>query len=62
MMLASFLFEVSGWAGSAQTGSNGNNNFTSRVPGYGQPCNLSPSAMVAAYGANYTLAECQAVP
>jgi hypothetical protein len=23
-----------------QTGTNGNNNYTSRVPGYGQPCNL----------------------
>jgi hypothetical protein len=23
-----------------QTGSSGNNNYTSRVPGYGQPCNL----------------------
>ncbi len=45
-----------------QTGSGGNNNYTSRVPGYGQPCNLSPSAMVTKYGANYTLAECQAVP
>jgi len=45
-----------------QTGNNGNNFYTSRVPGYGQPCNLSPSAMVAKYGANYTLAECQAVP
>lgn len=45
-----------------QTGANGNNNFTSRVPGYGEPCNLSPSETVARYGANYTLAECQAVP
>jgi hypothetical protein len=23
-----------------QTGTSGNNNYTSRVPGYGQPCNL----------------------
>jgi DNA-binding beta-propeller fold protein YncE len=45
-----------------QTGSSGNNNYSSRVPGYGQPCNLSPSEMVAEYGANYTLANCQAVP
>lgn len=43
-------------------GSGSNDNFSSRVPGYGQPCNLSPSAMVAAYGANYTLGECQAIP
>ena len=27
-----------------QTGSSGNNNYTSRVPGYGQPCNLPGSA------------------
>ena len=45
-----------------QNGSSGNNNYSSRVPGYGQPCNLSPSEMVAKYGANYTLDECQAVP
>lgn len=45
-----------------QNGNSGNNNYSSRVPGYGQPCNLSPSAMVSTYGANYTLAECQAVP
>jgi hypothetical protein len=45
-----------------QNGSNGNNNYSSRVPGYGQPCNLSPSTMVATYRANYTLAECQAIP
>jgi len=45
-----------------QSGSSGNNNFSSRVPGYGQPCNLSPSAMVAKYGTGYTLAECQATP
>jgi DNA-binding beta-propeller fold protein YncE len=46
----------------SQNGSSGTNNYSSRVPGYGQPCNLSPSGMVATYGANYTLAECQAVP
>jgi hypothetical protein len=45
-----------------QNGNSGNNNYSSRVPGYGQPCNLSPSGMVAKYGAGYTLAECQAVP
>ncbi|MGA9061196.1 MAG: hypothetical protein WB341_05955 [Terracidiphilus sp.] len=42
--------------------SGSNNNYSSRVPGYGQPCNLSPSGMVAAYGANYTLANCRAIP
>ena len=41
---------------------NNNDYFWSRVPGYGQPCNLSPSAMVAKYGANYSLADCQATP
>jgi DNA-binding beta-propeller fold protein YncE len=46
-----------------QNGSSGNNNYSSRVPGYGQPCNLSPSGMVATYStANYSLAQCQAVP
>jgi DNA-binding beta-propeller fold protein YncE len=45
-----------------QNGTGGNNNYSSRVPGYGQPCNLSPSAMVVEYGLNYTLAECQAIP
>jgi DNA-binding beta-propeller fold protein YncE len=46
----------------SQNGNSGNNNYSSRVPGYGQPCNLSPATMVATYGANYTLAECQAIP
>jgi DNA-binding beta-propeller fold protein YncE len=47
----------------SQNGNSGNNNYSSRVPGYGQPCNLSPSGMVATYStANYSLAQCQAVP
>jgi hypothetical protein len=46
----------------SQNGNSGNNNYSSRVPGYGQPCNLSPATMVANYRANYTLAECQAIP
>jgi hypothetical protein len=39
----------------SQTGSSGNSNFTSRVPGYGQPCNLP--------GASHTgsLAACRAI-
>ena len=45
-----------------QTGTSGNNNYTSRVPGYGQPCNLPPATMVSTYGANYTLANCQTLP
>jgi DNA-binding beta-propeller fold protein YncE len=43
----------------SENGSSGNSNFTSRVPGYGQPCNLPPAVLVANYGANYTLAECR---
>ncbi len=39
-----------------QTGSSGNNNYTSRVPGYGQPCNLPGSASLV------SLAACQAIP
>jgi len=39
-----------------------NDDYTSRVPGYGQPCNLPPSILVATYGAAYTLAECQTQP
>ena len=46
----------------SQNGNSGNNDYSSRVPGYGQPCNLSPATMVATYGANYTLAECQDIP
>lgn len=39
-----------------QTGSAGNNNYSSRVPGYGQPCNLPGSASLA------SLSACQAIP
>jgi DNA-binding beta-propeller fold protein YncE len=46
----------------SQNGSGGNSNYSSRVPGYGQPCNLSPSAMLAKYGAGYSLANCQTIP
>jgi YVTN family beta-propeller protein len=37
---------------------SGNNNNVSRIPGYGEPCNLPPALM----GASYTLAQCQALP
>jgi DNA-binding beta-propeller fold protein YncE len=50
---------------SSQTGSSGssaNSNIVSRVPGFGQPCNLPPALMVSTYGANYTLANCSALP
>ena len=45
-------------------GSGGTNaNFSSRVPGYGQPCNLSAAQLQSYYGAGYlsglTLAQCQ---
>ena len=45
-----------------QNGSGGNDNYSSRVPGYGQPCNLPGNGD--RYGANYSLAEaCQkAIP
>ncbi len=39
-----------------QNGSSGNNNYSSRVPGYGQPCNLPGSASLV------SLAACQAIP
>jgi hypothetical protein len=42
--------------------SGANRNVVSRVPGYGQPCNLPPSVMTSVYGANYTLANCQKQP
>jgi len=47
---------------SSQNGSSGNVNNVSRIPGYGQPCNLPPSVMTSTYGANYTLANCQKQP
>jgi hypothetical protein len=47
-----------------ENGTSTNSNYTSRVPGYGQPCNLPPAVLTAAYGASYTLAECrlQSIP
>lgn len=47
---------------STQNGVSGNNIVNSRVPGYGQPCNLPPALMTSTYGANYTLAQCQKMP
>ena len=47
-----------------QNGTNGNNNYSSRVPGYGQPCNLSAGQLASYYGAGYltnlTLSQCEA--
>jgi DNA-binding beta-propeller fold protein YncE len=45
-----------------QDGSKGNSNVLSRIPGYGQPCNLPPGVMTTTYGASYTLAQCQKQP
>jgi hypothetical protein len=42
-----------------ENGSSGNSNYTSRVPGYGQPCNLPPAVLTANFGASYTLAQCR---
>jgi DNA-binding beta-propeller fold protein YncE len=41
---------------STQNGMSGNNNNVSRIPGYGQPCNLPGAAATA------SLAACQALP
>jgi DNA-binding beta-propeller fold protein YncE len=45
-----------------QDGSRANNNVTSRVPGFGQPCNLPPGVMATLYPSGYTLAQCQKQP
>jgi YVTN family beta-propeller protein len=44
----------------SQNGSSGNGNFTSRVPGYGQPCNLP--GVPAPTGTQTPLQACQAIP
>ncbi len=46
----------------SQDGSKGNSNYQSRIPGFGQPCNLPPAVMTSTYTANYTLANCQNQP
>jgi len=47
---------------STQNGSSGNGNIVSRIPGYGQPCNLPPGVMATMYPLGYTLADCQKQP
>jgi len=47
---------------STQNGNSGNSNVTSRIPGYGQPCNLPPGVMATLYPSGYTLANCQKQP
>jgi DNA-binding beta-propeller fold protein YncE len=44
---------------SSQNGSSGNSNIVSRVPGYGQPCNLPLSDFAPTTSINLTLANCQ---
>jgi len=46
----------------SQNGGGGNSNNVSRIPGYGQPCNLPPAVMTSVYGAGYTLADCKKQP
>lgn len=49
----------------SQDGSSGNNNITSRTPGYGQPCNLPPTPTnptPAPTGTQTLLQACQAIP
>jgi DNA-binding beta-propeller fold protein YncE len=43
-----------------QTGSSGNNDYSSRVPGYGQPCNLP--GIPTPTGTQTLLQACQAIP
>jgi DNA-binding beta-propeller fold protein YncE len=47
---------------STQNGASGNNNIDSRIPGYGQPCNLPPGVLATLYPSGYTLADCQKQP
>jgi DNA-binding beta-propeller fold protein YncE len=47
---------------STQDGSRGNNNVTSRVPGYGQPCNLPPGVEPTPTGTQTALEVCQKQP
>jgi DNA-binding beta-propeller fold protein YncE len=47
---------------STQNGNSGNSNVVSRIPGYGQPCNLPPGVMATLYPLGYTLANCQKQP
>jgi hypothetical protein len=50
---------------STQSGSSGNTNSVSRVPGYGQPCNLPPTPSNPTpppTGTQTLLQACQAIP
>ena len=45
-----------------QNGVSGNSNNESRIPGYGQPCNLPPGVLATLYPSGYTLVDCQNQP
>jgi YVTN family beta-propeller protein len=47
---------------STQNGTGGNNNNVSRIPGYGQPCNLPPSVEPAPMGTQTALQVCRQMP
>ncbi|MGD0548134.1 MAG: hypothetical protein ABR991_09970 [Terracidiphilus sp.] len=47
---------------SSQNAVGGNSNNVSRIPGYGQPCNLPPSLEPAPVGAQTPLQVCQQMP
>jgi len=47
---------------SSANGVSTNYNNVSRIPGYGQPCNLPPAVMTSTYGSGYTLDECRKQP
>jgi DNA-binding beta-propeller fold protein YncE len=47
---------------STANGVSTNYNNVSRIPGYGQPCNLPPAVMASTYGASYSLKQCQNQP
>jgi hypothetical protein len=51
--------KVSTYNGSATIS---NISFSSRIPGFGQPCNLPPAMMTAKYGASYSLQNCRTIP
>jgi DNA-binding beta-propeller fold protein YncE len=47
---------------STSNGTSLNYNNVSRIPGYGEPCNLPPAVMTSKYGSNYTLDQCSLQP
>ncbi len=47
---------------STQNGNRGNTNTSSRIPGFGQPCNLPPNLEPAPTGTQTALQVCQAIP